>query len=103
MLDTFKHTLIVYQIMAHVTIIELTTPGCHICAEAKKFFEGEFKLQFLEAEVRYVSVLEEEGQALVLEHSIFASPAIFINGELISTGGFSKKNIIEKVKTLLAQ
>ena len=87
--------------MANITIIELTTPGCHICAEAKQFFEVEFKAQFPGVEVRYVSVLEEEGQALVSEHSIFASPAIFINGELISTGGFNKKNIIEKVNILL--
>lgn len=86
--------------MAKVTIIELTTPGCHICAEAKKFFEEEFKPQFPEVEVRYMSVLDAEGQELVMKHTIFASPAIFINGELISTGGFSKKVIIEKVKIL---
>ena len=89
--------------MAKVVITELTTPGCHICAEAKKFFEEEFKPQFLEVEVRYVSVLDEEGQELVSRHTIFASPAIFVNGELISTGGFSKKNIIEKVKILLSE
>jgi len=87
--------------MSKVTITELTSPGCHICEKAKEFFEKEFKPQYPDVEVRYVSVLDEEGQELVSKHSIFASPAIFINEELISTGGFSKNDIIQKVKELL--
>lgn len=83
-----------------IKIQEVTAPGCSHCAEAKKILEGEIKPQFPEVEIEYIDMLSEEGQKMVQEHGIMASPGILINGELFSTGGLSKEKLIEKIKSL---
>lgn len=87
--------------MAKILIQELTTPGCPHCAQAKKFLEEEIKQKFPDVEIQYIEVMSQEGQELVQKHMIFSSPAIFINGELVSTGGINKDDIKRRIEVLL--
>ena len=85
--------------MAEVLIEELTSPGCHNCANFKEFWEQE-KAKWPTVKFSEVSIITPEGQALVQKHQIFASPGIIINGELFSTGGVNKDEFIKKLTAL---
>ncbi len=83
-----------------IKVIEVSTPGCVHCAEAKEFFDKEIKPKYPNVEIKNVSVLDPEGQELVSRHMIFASPGIIINDELFSTGGVDKSGFIKKIEAL---
>lgn len=86
--------------MAKILVQELVTPGCQICAIVKKFFEEKLKPAHPDIEVEYIDALGQHGQELLAKHGIFASPAIFINGELFSVGGLDETKFLEKIKEL---
>ena len=86
--------------MNTVRIQELSTPGCAHCVEAKKILQNEIKPNFPNVDVEYIDMLSEEGQKMVLEYGIMASPGIIVNGELFSVGGLNKEKLIEKIKSL---
>ena len=81
-----------------VIIQELSTPGCSSCAAAKELLENEIKPNFPDVEVEYIDMLTEQGQKMVQECGIMASPGIIVNGELFSVGGLDKDKLIEKIK-----
>ncbi|HYE22127.1 MAG TPA: thioredoxin family protein [Verrucomicrobiae bacterium] len=83
-----------------IKVIEVSTPGCVHCAEAKEFFEKEIKPKYPNVEIVNVSVLDPAGQELVGKYMIFASPGIIINDQLFSTGGVSKTEFIKKIEEL---
>lgn len=80
-------------------ILFLTMMNCHNCAAAKKIFD-EVMPDFANVEVTEVDIASEEGQKIVQQHGIMASPGIVINGELFSTGGVNKEKLLEKLKSL---
>lgn len=45
-------------------------------------------------------MLSEQGQKMVQEYGIMASPGIIVNGELFSTGGLDKNKLVEKLRSL---
>lgn len=75
----------------------LTMSGCHTCAEVKKTIE-EIKPDFPDLEIEEVDITTPEGQKMVQKYSIMSSPGIIIDGELFSTGGVNKENLIKKLK-----
>ena len=85
--------------MSEITMIELSSPGCHNCAAFKEFWETE-QANWPNVNFKEVSLMDEEGQALVQKHQIFASPGIIINDELFSTGGVDKEGLLAKLKEL---
>ena len=85
--------------MNDVSMIELSSPGCHNCAAFKEFWEEE-KQNWPNVAFREVSLTEPEGQEIVQKYQIFASPGIIINDELFSTGGVDKDSLKEKLKEL---
>jgi len=87
--------------MTKVFIQEIASPSCTHCAEAKDFFKQEIKPNFPEVEVRYIDIMSEEGQALVSKYMIFTVPAIFISGELVSTGGIDESEPRKKIENLV--
>ena len=85
--------------MKEIILEELSSPGCHNCAEFEKWWhtiEGEW------GNVKYknVSILSPEGQELAGKHMIMASPGIILNGELFCTGGVDKEKFLLKLKEL---
>lgn len=86
--------------MSKILVQELVTPGCQICARVKKFFEEKFKPAHPTVEIQYIDALGQQGQDLIAKHGIFASPAIFINGELFSVGGLDETKFLEKLREL---
>lgn len=85
--------------MSEVSMIELSSPGCHNCEAFKKFWEVE-QANWPTVHFREVSLTETEGQELVQKYQIMASPGIIINDELFSTGGVDEEGIREKLKSL---
>ena len=88
--------------MTTIKVIEVSTPGCVHCAEAKEFFDREIKPKYPNVEIENVSVLDPRGQELVSKYMIFASPGIIVNDELIATGGVDKAKFIKKIEELSA-
>lgn len=88
--------------MTKVRIIELTSPGCVHCAEAKKIFEEDIKPNFPDVDIEYVDMLTDKGQRLISEYGIMSSPGIIVNDELFSMGGLDKNKLVEKIKELQA-
>ncbi len=85
--------------MKEVELIELSAPGCAHCQAFQEFWQSVAK-DWPQVKFREVSVTTVEGQALAANHLIFASPGIIINGELFSTGGVNKNELLNKLKTL---
>lgn len=85
--------------MNAITLVELSSPGCHNCAAFKAFWEEE-QANWPNVNFREVSLTDPEGQELVQKHQIFASPGIIVNDELFSTGGVDKEGLKEKLKEL---
>lgn len=83
-----------------ITITEITTPGCVHCAAAKKIFSEEITPNYPEVEVEYIDGLSDQGQQLIQEHGIMASPGILVNGELFSMGGLDKGKLIKRIEEL---
>ena len=77
----------------------LTMVGCHNCEAVKKIFD-EILPDFPNVKVEEIDMAMPEGQKLVQEYSIMASPGIVINEELFSTGGVDRGKLIEKLKSL---
>ncbi len=77
----------------------LTSPGCTHCHAFLEFWKKE-GVTWPNVTMKEVSLITPEGQAMVGKYSIFASPGIIINGELFSTGGFDKKELITKLEQL---
>lgn len=86
--------------MNTIKIQELSTQGCSHCEEARKTLQKEIKSQFPEVEIEFIDMLSEQGQKMVQEYGIMASPGIIVNGKLFSTGGLDKNKLVEKLRSL---
>ncbi|MBI4133940.1 MAG: thioredoxin family protein [Candidatus Terrybacteria bacterium] len=82
-----------------VELIEVSVPGCVDCTRFKKYWE-ETRSQFPGVAFREVDALTPEGQNLLLEHQILASPGILVNGSLFSTGPVPKDALAAKLREL---
>jgi len=86
--------------MEKILIQELTSPGCTMCAAAQKILEDEIKPQYENVEVEYIEATSEKGIAMLQEHGIMLLPGILVNGELLSFGGLTKTDLIQKISSL---
>lgn len=85
--------------MKTITVTEITSPGCQHCAAFKKFWD-EIKSDWPNVQFSEVSITTPEGEALIQQHMIMASPGIIINDELFSTGGVDEEKFVAKLKEL---
>ena len=85
--------------MKEVVLEEVFSPGCHTCKELEALWET-IKGDFPGVRFDRVDVTTDRGQELAQQHMIFASPGIILNGELFSTGGFNKDQLVKKLKEL---
>ena len=85
--------------MKQITLEELSSPGCHNCAEFEKFWRS-IEDNWPNVTFTNLSVTTSEGQALAQKHMIMASPGIVLNEELFSTGGVNKDKFVERLKKL---
>ena len=85
-----------------VIVEELSAPGCHLCIEFERFWNS-IKSEWPDVEYRKIDATSPEGQEIILNYMVFASPGIMINKELFSTGGFNKEKFIAKIKELVSK
>lgn len=85
--------------MKKVKIQEVTTPGCVHCEQARKVLAQGIKKQFPQVDIENIDMFSVVGMKLLQKHSIMASPAVFINGELFTTGEINKNKLIDKIKS----
>ena len=79
-----------------ITLEELSSPGCHHCAEFEKFWHS-IEKDWPNVLYKKIDVTSPEGQEMLGKYMIFASPGIIINGELFATGGFDKDKLVKKL------
>lgn len=84
-----------------IKVQELSSPGCHICHEFEVWWNSIAK-DWPNVEYEKIMVTDPQGQELAAKYMIFASPGIIVNGELFSTGGFNRDNLVAKLKELSA-
>ncbi len=85
--------------MKEILLEELSSPGCHNCAEFEKWWHT-IESEWGNVKYKNVSILSPEGQELAGKHMIMASPGIILNGELFCTGGVDKNKFLAKLKEL---
>jgi glutaredoxin len=85
--------------MREVSLVEVSSPGCHNCAAFKEMWEVESK-NWPNVKFREVSLMDKEAAEIILKHQILASPGIIVNHELFSTGGVDKEGLIKKLTEL---
>ena len=85
--------------MQTAAIVELSAPGCVHCLEFERFWNSIAK-DWPNVAYKKIMVTTPEGMELAHKYMIFASPGIIINGELFSTGGFSKQKFLQKLQEL---
>ena len=71
-----------------------------MCAATQKILENEIKPQYVNVEVEYIEATSEKGIAMLQEYGIMLLPGILVNGELLSFGGLTKADLIQKITSL---
>ena len=79
-----------------MTITVITNNGCASCGKVLKEIE-ELQPEFPNMNIETIGMSSDEGQKLVAEHSILASPGVLIEGKLAFFGPKSK----EEMKSIL--
>ena len=88
--------------MQPVKLDVVATPGCQICRAFEDFWHS-IEQDWPNVIFRRLDLTTSaEAQAMVSNNMVFASPAIFLNGELWATGGFDRKKFADKLKELSA-
>ena len=82
-----------------IKLQEVSSPGCHNCRAFEEWWHSVEK-DFSNVDFEKIDVTTPAGQELAGKHMIFSSPGIIINGELFSTGGFSKEELVKRLKEL---
>ena len=85
--------------MKLVTLEVLHSPGCQICRAFDEYWQG-IAHDWPNVTYKKVDVTTPEGQEMVQKHMIFSSPAIVLNGELFSMGGFDREKFVTRLKEL---
>lgn len=80
----------------------VATPGCQICRAFEDFWHS-IEKDWPNVTFRRLDLTTSaEAQAMVSKNMVFASPAIFLNGELWASGGFDRKKFADKLEELSA-
>ncbi len=87
-----------YTMNKTIELTVLTSFGCSSCKLFLAFWDT-VKGDWPNVQFEEIDMLTEYGQALLIKHHAFASPAIIINDALFSAGGFQE----EKFLTTLAE
>ena len=85
--------------MKPILLEEVSSSGCHNCRAFREWWDTG-KHDYPNVTIKEIDLTTNEGQVLVQKYMIFASPGIILNGELFSTGGFNKDQLIVKLKQL---
>ncbi len=85
--------------MRSISVTVVSAPNCQICAKFDDFWQS-IKNNWPNVVYEKVEVITPKGQELAQKYTILASPAIIMNGELWSVGGYDEKKFIEKLKEL---
>lgn len=83
-----------------IKLMEVTIPGCVACARFKKLWEDKLSKEFPNVEFETIDATEPGGQEILIEHTIFATPGLLINGEVFSTGPVNEKKLRAKLEEL---
>ena len=78
----------------------VSVPGCVDCARFLKLWHEKLGKEFPAIALEEISALTPEGQEMVAQYGIMASPGIVINGELFSVGAVHESALREKLKSL---
>jgi len=83
----------------NITIQEISMEGCASCAKTKAILR-EIEKAFPDVDLEFIDMASEKGQKMVVDFGIMSSPGIVVNGELFSSGGLNKDDLIKKLKEL---
>ncbi len=85
--------------MKNVSLEELSSPGCSHCAAFESYWHS-IEKEWPNVSYKNTSITTPEGQELAQKHMVFASPGIFLNGELFATGGYDSGKFLTRLKEL---
>lgn len=76
-----------------VTITLVGPRDCPVCEKVKDAIEEGLKTKYPQIDIEQIDAYSPEGEELVLEHGILASPGIIVDGTYIGSGGISISKI----------
>lgn len=80
--------------------VSLVRPaGCVHCGQVKNTLE-KLKKDYPDLEIEDIDMITPEGQKIVQENLILASPGILINGKFFASGGASEEQLRKKFEEL---
>ena len=85
--------------MRQITLDVLSSPGCQICKAFEEYWKT-IERDWPNVAHRQIEVTTPEGQEMVQKYMICPSPAIMLNGEMFSMGGFDREKFAAKLKEL---
>jgi predicted thioredoxin/glutaredoxin len=79
-------------------IITLISPqDCKNCIETKEQLAA-LQKEYSDVQVQHIDAWSPEGEALIMEHGIMASPGILVNGALLAAGPVSESRLRQAIE-----
>lgn len=85
--------------MREVSLIEVSSPGCHNCAAFRAMWDEE-KANWPNVTFKEVSLMSPDARDIIMKHRILASPGIILNDELFSTGPVEETAFLSRLQEL---
>src|SRR3989304_6037816 len=82
-----------------IVLKDVSVPGCVACAQFDKIWP-DIQKEFPDVSMEKIDATTPEGQKMVVDFGIFSAPGIIVNGELFSTGGVNRDELIKKLREL---
>jgi len=76
----------------------VSPPDCPNCAELQAEID-ELKNRYSELEVAHIDALSPEGEKLVLQHGILASPGVLVDSQFFGMGAISIEKLESHITT----
>lgn len=85
--------------MNTISLVIVSSPGCHNCAAFKEVWEKE-KENWPTVTTTEVSLMSKDAAPILMKHHILASPGIILNDVLFSTGPVDVPELLKKLTEL---
>lgn len=80
-----------------ITITLISPQDCKNCTEAKEQLVS-LQKKYPDLQVQHIDAWSPEGEALIIEHGIMASPGILVNGALLAAGPVSESKLRQAIE-----
>lgn len=82
-----------------ITITLISPQDCKTCVETKEQLSA-LQKEYPDMQVQRIDAWSPEGEALIMQHGIMASPGILVNGTLLAAGPVAESKLRQAIEEL---